>query len=138
MGLIQEFRDFALRGNVVDMAVGIVIGAAFGTIVSSFVGDIVTPLIGLLGNVDFNDQALTLREGTGEDDPDIVLKYGSFITAVINFLIVAIAIFIVIKMMNTATERFKKQQTPPPAAVPKEEVLLGEIRDQLVKLNTKS
>jgi large conductance mechanosensitive channel len=108
---LKEFREFAVRGNVVDMAVGIIIGAAFGKIVSSLVSDVIMPPIGmLLGNVDFSSLAYTLREAT-ETKPAVSIKYGLFINTIIDFVIVAFAIFLVIKQMN----RLKK---PAPAAAP--------------------
>jgi large conductance mechanosensitive channel len=129
--MIKEFKEFAMRGNVVDMAVGIVIGAAFGKIVSSIVNDVIMPPIGmLLGGVDFSDLMITLREAVGET-PAVMIKYGAFINTVIDFLIVAFAIFMVIKGMNTMK---KKQEEAPPPAPPepsKEELLLTEIRDVL-------
>jgi large conductance mechanosensitive channel len=132
MKLINEFKSFAMRGNVVDMAVGIIIGAAFGKIVSSFVNDVIMPPIGLLvGGIDFSDLALTLKTAT-ESAPAVVLKYGVFINTVIDFVIIAWAIFMVIKAMNT----LKKKEAAQPAAPPKpseEVVLLAEIRDLLKK-----
>lgn len=132
MKLITEFKSFAMRGNVVDMAVGIIIGAAFGKIVSSFVNDVIMPPIGLLvGGIDFSDLALTLKTAT-ESAPAVVLKYGVFINTVIDFVIIAWAIFMVIKAMNT----LKKKEEAQPAAPPKpseEVVLLAEIRDLLKK-----
>jgi large conductance mechanosensitive channel len=126
----SEFKEFAMRGNVVDMAVGIVIGAAFGKIVSSFVADVLMPPIGLLlGGVDFSDLALTLREGTAEAEA-VMLNYGAFIQTVVDFLIVAFAIFMVVKAMNS----MKKKEEEAPAKPPEpsnEEVLLTEIRDAL-------
>ena len=130
MSMGSEFKEFAMRGNVVDMAVGIVIGAAFGKIVSSFVADVLMPPIGLaLGGVDFTDLALTLREGTAEAEA-VMLNYGAFIQTVVDFLIVAFAIFMVVKAMNS----MKKKEEAAPAKPPepsKEEVLLTEIRDAL-------
>jgi large conductance mechanosensitive channel len=106
MGMFKEFKDFAMKGNVVDMAVGIVIGAAFGKIVSSLVADVIMPPIGIvLGNVDFSSLAVTLRQKSG-DVPAVTLKYGVFINTVIDFVIVAFAIFIVVKQMN----RLKKPE----------------------------
>jgi len=132
MGMVSEFKDFAMRGNVVDMAVGIVIGGAFGKIVSSFVADVLMPPIGLLlGNVDFSDLAITLREASG-DSAAVLLKYGSFINTVIDFIIIAFAIFLVVKGMNSLKK--KEEAAPAPAAPPapsNEEVLLAEIRDAL-------
>ena len=112
MSMMSEFREFAMRGNVVDMAVGIIIGGAFGKIVSSFVNDVIMPPIGMmLGNVDFSDLAITLREKTAEADA-VTLKYGMFINTILDFVIVAFAIFIVIKQMN----RLKKKEEAPAAA----------------------
>lgn len=108
MGMLKEFKDFAMKGNVVDMAVGIVIGAAFGKIVSSLVADVIMPPIGvLMGNVDFSSLVITLREKTA-DAPAVTIKYGVFINTVIDFVIVAFAIFMVIKQMN----RLKKPAPP--------------------------
>lgn len=113
MGMIKEFKEFAMRGNVIDMAVGIVIGAAFGKIVSSVVNDIIMPPIGmLLGNVDFANLAVTLKAKTADTEA-VTIRYGVFINTVLDFIIVAFAIFIVIKQMN----RFKKKEE---AAAPKE------------------
>lgn len=132
MGMMSEFKSFAMRGNVVDMAVGIVIGGAFGKIVSSFVNDVLMPPIGMLmGGVDFGDLAVTLKEASGEVAA-VTLNYGSFIQTVIDFLIIAFAIFMVVKAMNN----MKKKEEEAPAAPPKpsaEEVLLTEIRDALKK-----
>jgi len=133
--ILNEFRDFALKGNVVDMAVGIIIGAAFGKIVSSLVNDIITPPLGLLiGGVDFKDLKIILKGANGEI-PAVTLNYGNFIQTTIDFLIVAVAIFIAIKAMNTVRnfalkEAAKKESTSevPPS---KEELLLTEIRDIL-------
>jgi large conductance mechanosensitive channel len=126
----SEFKDFAMRGNVVDMAVGIVIGGAFGKIVSSFVADVLMPPIGLaLGGVDFSDLAVTLREGADGAEA-VMLNYGVFIQTVVDFLIIAFAIFLVVKAMNSV----KKKEEAAPAKPPepsKEEVLLTEIRDAL-------
>jgi large conductance mechanosensitive channel len=130
MSMATEFRDFAMKGNVVDMAVGIVIGGAFGKIVSSFVADVLMPPIGLLlGNVDFSDLAVTLQAASEGGDA-ILLKYGQFIQTVVDFTIIAFAIFMVVKAMNS----MKKKEEAAPAAPPapsKEEVLLTEIRDAL-------
>ena len=130
MGVISEFKAFAVKGNVVDMAVGIIIGAAFGKIVSSFVGDVVMPPLGLLiGGVDFSDLAVTLK-AAADGAPAVVLAYGKFIQTVIDFLIVAFAIFMGVKAIN----RLKREEAVAPSAPPlpsKEEELLGEIRDLL-------
>jgi len=132
MSMMSEFRDFAMRGNVVDMAVGIVIGGAFGKIVSSFVNDVLMPPIGMaLGGVNFSDLAMTLQEANG-DIAAVTLNYGSFIQAVSDFIIIAFAIFMVVRAMNN----LKKKEEVKPAAPPKpsaEETLLTEIRDLLKK-----
>jgi large conductance mechanosensitive channel len=127
MGMIQEFKEFAMRGNVVDMAVGVVIGGAFGKIVSSFTNDLLMPPIGMLtGGIDFSDKAIVLKEPLG-DVPGVAMKYGTFINVVIDFVIVAFGIFLIVKLMN----RMMKKEPPPPAAPSREEVLLTEIRDAL-------
>ncbi|MGN7743143.1 large-conductance mechanosensitive channel protein MscL [Pseudomonas sp. 22526] len=133
MGVLSEFKAFAVKGNVVDMAVGIIIGAAFGKIVSSFVGDVVMPPIGLLiGGVDFSDLAITLKDAVGET-PAVVLAYGKFIQSLIDFIIVAFAIFMGVKVIN----RLKREEAVAPAVPTKEETLLGEIRDLLKAQNNK-
>jgi large conductance mechanosensitive channel len=136
-GFFREFKEFAMRGNVVDLAVGIVIGVAFGAIVNSLVADIIMPPIGLImGNVDFSDLFINL---SGQDYPSLaaareagapVIAYGSFINAVINFIIVAFAIFLVVKGMNRLRRVQEKapEETPGP---PRQETLLEEIRDIL-------
>jgi large conductance mechanosensitive channel len=133
--MMQEFKEFAMKGNVVDLAVGVIIGGAFGKIVSSFVGDVVMPLIGLaVGGVDFTKLSITLKEAVDEKTPAVLLNYGNFIQAVFDFTIVAFAIFMAIKMMN----KMKKQEAAAPEAPPeptKEEVLLSEIRDILKAKN---
>jgi large conductance mechanosensitive channel len=127
MGFLQEFKTFAMRGNVVDMAVGIIIGAAFGKIVSSVVADVLMPPIGLLlGGIDFSGFAITLKAAGGSAQA-VTLNYGKFIQTVIDFIIVAFAIFLLIKGIN----QFKAKQEAAPAAPPKQEVLLTEIRDIL-------
>lgn len=132
MKLISEFKSFAMRGNVVDMAVGIIIGAAFGKIVSSFVNDVIMPPVGLLvGGIDFSDLVFTLKAAT-ETAPAVILKYGVFINTVIDFIIIAWAIFMVIKAMNSLKKKEEEKQAPPSA--PSEDVvLLTEIRDLLKK-----
>jgi len=130
MSMLTEFRDFAVRGNVVDMAVGIVMGGAFGKIVSSFVGDVLMPPIGLLlGGVDFSDLAVTMKEAA-DGVAAVTLNYGAFIQTIVDFTIIAFAIFLVVKAMNTV---IKKQEAapPPPPGPSKEEALLTEIRDAL-------
>lgn len=132
MGMLKEFKEFAVKGNVVDMAVGIIIGAAFGKIVSSFVGDVLMPPLGMLmGGVDFTDLVVTLQAATA-DAAAVTINYGKFIQTVIDFVIVAFAVFIAIKAINSAK---KKEEAKPaaPAAPPKQEVLLEEIRDLLKK-----
>ena len=135
--MLKEFKEFAMRGNVVDMAVGIVIGAAFGKIVTSLVNDIVMPPIGLMmGNVDFGNLFVSLRGdyatlAAAEEAGAPIIKYGMFINTVLDFVIVAFAIFLVIKAMNKLK---KKQEAAPPPAPPApttEEKLLAEIRDVL-------
>ncbi|MEQ9728539.1 MULTISPECIES: large-conductance mechanosensitive channel protein MscL [unclassified Pseudomonas] len=130
MSIINEFKAFAVKGNVVDMAVGIIIGAAFGKIVSSFVGDVIMPPLGLLiGGVDFSDLAITLKAAQG-DIPAVVLAYGRFIQTVLDFVIVAFAIFMGVKAIN----RLKREEAAAPSVPPApstQEVLLTEIRDLL-------
>jgi large conductance mechanosensitive channel len=127
MGILKEFRDFAVRGNMVDMAVGIVVGAAFGKIVSSLVADVIMPPLGvLLGGVDFRGLRLTLVPASGEVAA-VTLNYGQFVQHVVDFLIVAAAIFVVVKAINT----LKRAEEAAPAAPPRQEVLLEEIRDLL-------
>jgi large conductance mechanosensitive channel len=130
MSLVSEFKEFAMRGNVVDMAVGIVIGGAFGKIVSSFVGDVLMPPLGmLLGGVDFSDLVITLKAAV-DNTPAVTWSYGKFIQTIVDFVIVAFAIFMLIKAMNAV----KKKEAAKPAESPKpsaEEVLLSEIRDLL-------
>ncbi|CAM5261918.1 MAG: large-conductance mechanosensitive channel protein MscL [Pseudomonas sp.] len=134
MSLISEFKAFAMRGNVIDMAVGIIIGAAFGKIVSSFVDGVVMPPLGLLiGGVDFSDLAIVLKEAVGET-PAVLLRYGAFIQTVVDFLIVAFAIFIAIKAMNSLRRKEAEAPAAPPAPT-KEELLLTEIRDLLREQN---
>lgn len=126
MSFLQEFKAFALKGNVVDMAVGIIIGGAFGKIVSSFVGDVIMPPLGILiGGVDFSDLAVTLKAAEGTS-PAVVLSYGKFIQTVVDFLIIALAIFVAIKAMSRLYKANEK-----PAEPSKQEELLGEIRDLL-------
>jgi large conductance mechanosensitive channel len=132
MSMMSEFKSFAMRGNVIDMAVGIVIGGAFGKIVSSFVNDVLMPPIGILvGGMDFKDLAIVLKEASG-DVAAVTLNYGSFIQTVLDFIIIAFAIFMVVKAMNN----LKKKEEEAPAAPPKpsaEVELLTEIRDALKK-----
>jgi large conductance mechanosensitive channel len=128
MALLDEFKQFAMRGSVVDLAVGVVIGGAFGKIVSSFVNDVLMPPLGLLlGGVDFSDLAVTLKAAEGEV-PAVLWRYGAFIQTIVDFAIIAFAIFLVVKAMNTMQK--KKEEAPPPAPSP-EVTLLTEIRDSL-------
>jgi large conductance mechanosensitive channel len=135
VSMLDEFKTFALKGNVMDMAVGIIIGGAFGKIVASFVNDVLMPPIGmLLGGVDFVDLALTLKRAT-EDAEAVMLRYGAFIQAVVDFMIIAFSIFMMIRWINS----LKRKEEVAPAAPPEppkptnEEVLLAEIRDLLRK-----
>jgi len=130
MGMMKEFKDFAVKGNVVDMAVGIIIGAAFGKIVSSLVGDVIMPPIGvLLGEVDFTDLAFTIKKASG-GGPAVVIGYGKFILTVIDFLIVASVLFISVKGINSLKR--KEEEAPKAPQEPSTEiVLLSEIRDLL-------
>jgi len=135
MKLIEEFKTFALKGNVVDMAVGIIIGGAFGKIVSSLVSDVIMPPIGLLiGGVNFTDLSFVMKEAMGEA-PAVTINYGNFIQVVFDFLIVAFAIFMMVKGMNSLKKKEEVQPVvpPPPPAPTKEELLLTEIRDLLKK-----
>ena len=133
MSIIKEFKEFAVKGNVVDMAVGIIIGAAFSKIVTSVVGDVIMPPIGMLiGGVDFSDLAFTLKEANGAT-PAVVISYGKFIQTILDFIIVAFSIFMVIKGLN----RLKLKETPAPAGPTKQEILLTEIRDLLSEKNSK-
>jgi large conductance mechanosensitive channel len=132
MGMLNEFKSFAMRGNVVDMAVGIIIGAAFGKIVSSFVSDVVMPPIGvLLGGVDFSDLVLLIQQETAEQAA-VAIKYGAFLQTIIDFLIIALAVFAGVKAMN-AMKRREEAKPAAPAVPPEDIVLLTEIRDLLKK-----
>ena len=131
MSMMSEFKDFAMRGNVVDMAVGIVIGGAFGTIVSTFVANVLMPPIGLLlGGVDFSDLAITLKAAEGEVEA-VLMSYGVFIQAVVDFLIIAFAIFLVVKAMNSLKREEPEPEPEAPPEPTKEEILLTEIRDAI-------
>lgn len=132
MSIIKEFKEFAVKGNVIDMAVGVIIGVAFGKIVSSFVADVIMPPIGvLLGGVDFSDLAITVKEAVGTS-PAVVIAYGKFIQTVVDFTIIAFVIFMVVRLINSLK---KKEEAAPaaPAAPSAEQVLLAEIRDLLKK-----
>ena len=130
MGMLKEFREFAVKGNVVDMAVGIIIGAAFGKIVSSLVSDIVTPPLGyVIGGVDFTKLAVTLPPML-EGAEAVTIRYGVFLQALFDFIIVAFAIFMIVKLINNLRRKEEAAPAAPPAP-PREEVLLEEIRDLL-------
>lgn len=132
MGMLKEFQEFAMKGNVVDLAVGVIIGAAFGKIVSTLVENVLMPPIGyILGGVDFKNFAVAMPVPKGEP---VLIKYGLFLQAIIDFLIIAFVIFLVIKAINEAKRRMMKQAeaAPPPPPAPSE-VYLKEIRDALVK-----
>lgn len=145
MGFVSEFREFALKGNVLDLAVGVIIGAAFGKIVNSAIEDLIMPVVGMAGNVDFSKATIKLASGTPAvkdaagnittpAGPDVLLRHGNFITIAINFVILAFCVFIVVKIFNSARRRFEAQK---PAAAPagpsSTDKLLMEIRDALKK-----
>lgn len=141
MGMLKEFKDFAMKGNLVDIAVAFVMGGAFGKVVTSFTDGLVAPLVGLLtGGVDFNQKAYVIQKGVAEVKDaagtvttpavaEIALKWGSFVTAIIDFVIVAFVMFLVIKAINS----MKKKEEAAPAATPEDITLLREIRDALKK-----
>ena len=130
MSMVKEFKEFVSKGNVVDLAVGVIIGAAFGKIVSSLVDDIIMPPIGmLLGGVDFSKMSVTLKEAVG-DKPAVLIKYGEFINIVITFVIIVFCIFMIVKGVN-AMKKKEAAVIAAPASPTKEEVLLTEIRDAL-------
>jgi large conductance mechanosensitive channel len=130
--MMQEFKDFALKGNVVDLAVGVIIGAAFGKIVDALVKNILMPPIGwAVGGVDFKDLAIKLPAPGGKT---VDIAWGAFVQTIIDFLIIAFVLFMVIKGMNNLKKRFEKQAAAaPPPAPPQSEIYLKEIRDALVK-----
>ena len=141
--MLKEFKEFAMHGNVVDMAVGIIIGAAFGAIVVSFVGDVLMPVVGLaLGGMDFSNFFIVLKEGTTPGPyasieavkaaGGVALAYGLLVNTVVNFVIVAFALFMVIKGMNATKRQQAEAPSPPPPAPSGEERLLAEIRDLLL------
>jgi large conductance mechanosensitive channel len=130
--MIKEFKTFAMRGNVVDLAVGIIIGAAFGKIVSSLVSDVLMPPIGMLvGGLDFSQFAITLKQAA-DGAPAVVIRYGVFLNPILDFIIVAFAIFLLIRAINTMKKKEAEAPAPPPAPTPSES-LLAEIRDLLKK-----
>ncbi len=131
MGIGAEFKEFAMKGNVVDLAVGVIIGAAFGKIVSSLVGDVIMPALGkIIGGVNFSDLAIALgKDPTGKD---VLIKYGAFIQTIFDFTIIAIVLFLAIKGINRLKKPAPAAPAPPPPP-PKSELLLEEIRDLLAK-----
>ena len=148
MGMVKEFREFALKGNMMDMAVGIIIGGAFGVIIKSLIDDVIMPVVSIPGKVDFSNLYVPLSSAVADANEAAgtplslaaareigpVLAYGNFITVFINFLILAFAVFMVIKLMNNAKKRFEKEQAAEaaaPAVPPAEVVLLTEIRDAI-------
>ena len=140
MGMIAEFKEFAVKGNLVDLAVGFILGGAFATVVSSLVNDIIMPVVGkLIGGVDFSNLYINLTDteyatlAAAQEAGAAVITYGVFINALISFLIVALVMFMIIKSMN----RIKKEEEEAPAAPPANEVLLAEIRDLLARQNAK-
>ena len=129
MSIVKEFREFAMRGNVIDLAVGVVIGGAFGKIISSLVGDVVMPVLGnAVGGVSFNELGTTL--GVGPDGAAIVLKWGAFLQMILDFTLIALALFVAIKTINRLKREPAPAEAPPP---PRSEVLLEQIRDALRK-----
>ena len=141
MGFVKEFKDFAMRGNLIDFAVGVVVGGAFGKVTTAFVDGMVMPVVGkMIGGVDFSDLKLKIQDGSKEvmdasgnlvtkAVPEIFIGYGAFISTVIDFIVVAFVMFLVIKAMN----KMKKTEEAAPPAPSAQEVLLGEIRDLLKK-----
>lgn len=146
MSMMKEFKEFALKGNVLDLAVGVIIGGAFGGIVNSLIKDVIMPPIGMaLGKVDFSQLKFVLQPGkaatlgadgkeTAPAVAEVAVNYGAFVTVVINFIILAFVIFLVVKAFNTARKRFEAEKpAPAPAGPTKEQVLLTEIRDLLAR-----
>ena len=130
MSMLKEFKEFAVKGNVVDMAVGIIVGVAFGKIVTSFVNDVIMPPIGLLiGGMDFSKLSILLK-GVPGDPAAVIIAYGKFIQTIVDFVIVAFVIFLLIKTINSMKRKEQAAPAPPPAPS-KEEGLLAEIRDIL-------
>jgi large conductance mechanosensitive channel len=130
MGMLKEFKEFAVKGNVVDMAIGIIIGAAFGKIITSLVGDVIMPPIGvILGGVDFSNLSIVVKDAVAQK-PAVVISYGKFLQTIIDFTIIALAVFMAVKGMNSLK---KKEEAAPaaPLAPPNQELLLAEIRDLL-------
>ncbi|WP_298363980.1 large-conductance mechanosensitive channel protein MscL [uncultured Lutibacter sp.] len=136
MGMLKEFKDFAMKGNLVDIAVGFVMGAAFKAVVTSFTGGIVSPLIGLIFNADFKDLKYIVKEGVADEagkiTGEVAVLYGDFLTNVIDFIIVAFVMFLVVKGINRMNKK-KEEEVPAEPAGPTQEELLSEIRDLLSK-----
>nr|WP_315107232.1 large-conductance mechanosensitive channel protein MscL [uncultured Campylobacter sp.] len=132
MSFIKEFKEFAMRGNVIDMAVGVVIGGAFGKIVSSLVGDVIMPIVGVLtGGVNFSDLKITLKDAVG-DTAAVTVNYGSFIQTMVDFTIIAFCIFCVVKAINSLKKsKVEEPKAEEPAPIPEDVALLTEIRDLL-------
>jgi len=133
MGIIKEFKEFAMRGSVVDLAVGVIIGAAFGKIVTSLVDDMIMPVVGFItGGIDFSYMKYVIKEGDPANNvPDVAIMYGNFINVVVQFLIVAFVIFLVIKGINALQKKHREENAPAPPPSPTQEELLAEIRDLL-------
>ena len=130
MGALQEFKAFAVKGNVVDMAVGVIIGAAFGKIVSSLVGDVIMPPIGVvLGGVDFSNLSIVVKEAGSK--PAVLISYGKFLQTIIDFTIIAFAVFAMVKALNTLKKKQEPVAAPPTLELTRQELLLTEIRDLL-------
>ncbi|GAB6009757.1 large-conductance mechanosensitive channel protein MscL [Dysgonomonas reticulitermitis] len=135
MSVLKELKSFMMRGNVVDMAVGVIVGGAFGKIVSSLVSDVIMPPIGyILGGVDFSNLKFVIKDAI-DNVPAVTINYGTFIQAILDFVIIATAIFFAIKAMNSLQN--KKKETPADPAPTKEEILLSEIRDLIKEQNKK-
>lgn len=131
MKIASEFRDFAVRGNVIDLAVGVVIGAAFGKIVTSLVGDIIMPAVGqLVGGIDLSRYKLVFKEAVG-DKGEVAIRFGQFAQNIFDFLIIAMAIFVVVRLLNAAKRKQEAALAPAPVAPSEEILLLREIRDEL-------
>ncbi|NLC43774.1 MAG: large-conductance mechanosensitive channel protein MscL [Clostridiales bacterium] len=134
----EDFKKFALKGNVIDLAVGVVIGGAFGKIVTSLVNDVIMPLIGLLtGGINLTQAKWVIREAVGEAQPELALNYGQFIQNILDFFIIALSIFMVVRLFQKLKKKEKEEAPAAPPAPPKEEVLLTEIRDLLKESNAK-
>jgi large conductance mechanosensitive channel len=130
--MLKEFKEFAIKGNMLDLAIGVVLGAAFGKIVDSLVNDLIMPPLGLItGGIDFKAQQIVLKAAEGEK-PAVALNYGSFLSTAIQFIIVAFALFLIVKAMNSMRRKSEAAPVEPPAP-PRQEVLLEEIRDLLKK-----